>query len=198
MCLRTLGFEPGSSTKGRVAVQLESDRLTLREFSPDDIAGFEGYHADLRYLEFYGPQVTEPAFATTLVELFIRTAKAEPRLDYTLAIIERASTRLIGCCSLRTASQKAGYAELGIEVSPNSWGRGWAAEAAREMIRFGFEALRLGEIRGVSVTANRRVDRLVTKLGFVNLGEHEGASWMAARGWTHTTWALTKETWTAV
>ncbi len=176
-------------------MELEGDRVTLREFCSDDVADLERYHGDPRYLEFYAPEVSEPAFPKMLVELFIRTAQTKPRHDYTLAIVERDSSQLIGCCSLRTAGQKAGYAEFGMEVSPNFWGRGLAAEAAREMIRFGFEALSLDEIRGVSVTANRRVERLVTRLGFVNLGEHDGAPWMTARGWTHTVWALTKATW---
>jgi ribosomal-protein-alanine N-acetyltransferase len=176
-------------------VQLEGSRITLREFLPDDIAELERHHADPRYLEFYAPEVSEPTFARTLVELFIRTAKVEPRYDYTLAIVERLSSPLIGSCSLRTAGQKPGYAEFGMGVAPDFWGRGLAAEAAREMLRFGFEALRLDEIRGVSVTANRRVGPLVTKLGFVKIGEHAGAPWMTARGWTHTVWLLTKATW---
>ncbi len=177
-------------------MQLESGRVTLREFRFDDVAALEKYHVDTRYLDFYAPEASERTLAKTLVELFIRTANADPRYDYTLAIVERASSQLIGCCSLRTAGQKAGYAEFGLEVSPDFWGRGLAAEAAREMIRFGFDTLGVLEIRCESVTANRRVDRLVTKLGFVSLGEHAGAPWMVARGWTHTTWALTKSKWT--
>ena len=177
------------------SVQLESDRVTLREFSPGDVAALEQYHADLRYLEFYAPEVSERTFAKSLVELFIRTAEAEPRFDYTLAIVERASSRLIGCCSLRTANQKAGHAEFGMELSPDLWGRGLAAEAGREMLRFGFETLGLDEIRGVSVAANRRVDRLVNTLGFTKLEERAGAPWMVARGWSQTVWVLTKAAW---
>ena len=176
-------------------MHLEGGRVTLREFRSDDVAELERFHKDPRYLEFYAPEVSEPTFAKTLVGLFIRTAKEEPRYDYTLAIVERVSSQLIGCCSLRTAGQQAGYAEFGMEVSPDFWGRGLAAAAAREMIRFGFDALRLDEIRGVSVTANHRVEPLVTKLGFVKIAEHGGAPWMTARGWTHTVWALTKATW---
>jgi RimJ/RimL family protein N-acetyltransferase len=176
-------------------VQLESDRVILREFSLDDVAEWQGFFADPRYLEFYAPEVGDPKFAKDLVDLFVRTATAKPRRDYTLAVVERLSSRLIGCCSLRTAGQKAGCAEFGMGLSPEFWGRGFAAEAAREMLRFGFETLHLDEIRGQSVTANHRVANLVTKLGFVKLGEPDGAPWMVARGWTHTLWALTKSTW---
>jgi [ribosomal protein S5]-alanine N-acetyltransferase len=177
-------------------VRLDADRVTLREFCSDDIAELEAYHRDPRYFEFYEPEVSERTSAKTLLALFIRTAQAKPRYDYSLAIVEGVSSQLIGCCSLRTAGQASGGAEFGMEVRPDFWGRGLAAEAAREMIRFGFDALRLDEIRGISVTANHRVERLVTALGFVNLGEHEGAPWMAARGWTNTTWGLTKSKWT--
>lgn len=177
------------------AVQLESHRVVLRELSLDDVAEWQGFFADPRYLEFYAPEVGNPQFAKDLADLFVRTATANPRRDYTLAVVERLSSRLIGCCSLRTAGQKADCAEFGMGLSPDFWGRGLAAETAREMLRFGFETLHLGEISGQSVTANDRVANLVTKLGFVKLGEPAGALWMAARGWTHTLWALAKSTW---
>jgi RimJ/RimL family protein N-acetyltransferase len=176
-------------------VQLEADRVTLREFRLADVAECQKQHADPRFLEFYSEEVGDGAFVQTLVELFIRTAAAEPRFDYTLAVVERSTSRLIGSCSMRTAGQKKGRAEFGLGLWPDFWGRGLATEAARAMITFGFDELGLEEIRGVSVTPNHRVGRLVTKLGFVKVGERDGAPWMAARGWTHSVWALTQSAW---
>lgn len=173
-------------------MQLEFHRIVLRDFCAGDIADYQAYHADPRYLRYYAPEVSDPAHARKLVERFIESAHAQPRRDFTMAIVERTSSELIGCCSLRTAGQEDGYAEFGVELSPTFWGRGLAVEAARGLLEFGFSALKLSEIRGLSVTENRRVEHLVTKLGFKKVRECDGASWMSRLGWTHTEWSLTK------
>jgi len=183
------------TSPSKAAVQLEAHRVTLREFTLADIAVCQRQHADPRFLEFYSPEVGDPAFVKSLVELFIRTANTEPRFDYTLAVVERGTSQLIGSCSIRTAGQEQGHAEFGLGLWADVWGRGLATEAARAIIAFGFEKLGLEEIRGVSVSANDRVGRLVTKLKFVKTGERDGAAWMAARGWKHSVWTLTRSAW---
>jgi RimJ/RimL family protein N-acetyltransferase len=174
---------------------LERDRLLLRDFCAEDVAAYQRYHADPRYLQYYAPEVADPEHAKTLVETFVDSAQAKPRRDFTLAIVERSASQLIGCCSLRTAGQDKGHAEFGLELSPSFWSRGFAVEAAGALLEFGFHTLNLSEIRGQSVTENRRVEQLVLKLGFKKLRESEGAAWMAARGWTHSEWSLTRSAW---
>ena len=177
-------------------MQLEADRVLLRDFRGDDVTELQRYHADPDFLEFYAPDVATPEHAKLLVELFVRTARAQPRLDFSLAVVDRGSAQLIGCCSLRTAGQDPGKAQFGLELAPKFWGRGLAAESARELLAFGFETLQLDEIRAESVTANERVQKLVAKLGFSKIGERTGAAWMAERGWTHSVWSLTKAAFT--
>jgi RimJ/RimL family protein N-acetyltransferase len=176
-------------------MQLEGDRIFLRDFRPDDVAEYQAYHADPLYLRYYAPEVADPAHARMLVDKFVDAAAARPRRDFTLAIVERATSLLIGCCSLRTSGQAPGSAELGLELAPKSWGRGLATEAATLMIDFGFGDLGLAELRGQSVTQNDRVARLVAKLGFRRLPQAQGPEWMTARGWTTTVWTLSRSGW---
>jgi ribosomal-protein-alanine N-acetyltransferase len=178
-------------------MQLECDRVLLRDFRADDLTAYQRLHADTRYLQYYAPDVADPESQRRLVGRFVETALANPRRDFTLAIIERAGSQLIGVGSLRTDGQADGQGEFGFGLSADFWGRGLAAEAARALLQFGFHALKLTEIRGRSVTQNLRVTRLVSALGFKRLRECEGAEWMRSRGWTHTEWSLTKPTWTA-
>ena len=86
-------------------MQLEADRVLLRDFRGDDVTELQRYHADPDFLEFYAPDVATPEHAKQLVELFVRTARAQPRLDFSLAVVDRGSAQLIGCCSLRTATR---------------------------------------------------------------------------------------------
>lgn len=178
-------------------MRLECERVSLRDFRAEDVAAFQRLHADPRYMQYYGPEVADLEHQSKLVERFVETARAQPRRDFTLAIVDRATSQLIGCGSLRTAGQDDGHAEFGFGLSANYWGRGLATEAAAALLAFGFDALKLEEIRGQSVTQNVRVARLVSRLGFGKRREYEGAAWMSARAWTHTEWSLTKTAWAA-
>ena len=55
--------------------------------------------------------------------------------------------------------------EIGWRFRRDAWGRGYATEAARELLRYGFETLELGEIVAVLKPDNERSVRVVEKLG---------------------------------
>ena len=56
--------------------------------------------------------------------------------------------------------------ELGYALSPQFWGRGLMSEAARELIRFGFEDLGLRTIWCNHYDGNERSRRVIEKCGF--------------------------------
>lgn len=176
-------------------MELLGDRIALREHVIDDWSTLAEYQADRRYLEFYPPEVDVPERTKALVDRFVAWATEQPRANYQFGIVDRATGRLIGSCGLRTAGMAAGCAEFGLELSPDWWGRGLAAESARAVLRFGFETLALEQVRGVSVTQNVRIVRLVRRLGFVEGATRADDEWMRARGWTLTEWVLTKDVW---
>jgi ribosomal-protein-alanine N-acetyltransferase len=176
-------------------MELTGDRITLREHVGEDWAPLAAYQGDARYLQFNPADGSVPAQARRLVELFVTWAGQQPRENYQLGIVHRVTERLIGSAGLRTAGMAPGCAEFGLELSPDWWGRGLAAESSRLLLGFGFETLALEQIRGVSVTANAQVARLVRRLGFVEGATLAGNAWMRARAWTFTEWVLTKDAW---
>ncbi len=178
-------------------MEIVTERLRLREFTGGDLPVLVGYHADSRYGEFAGPDDPQ-ADARELFRMFIRWADERPRRNYQLAVAERGqSGELLGCCGVRTGGFDAGRAEFGIELAPDWWRHGYATEAARAILEFGFHELGLQAIGAVSVTENAPVTRLAQRLGFRVVGRRPGPAWMEARGWSHTEWALTRELWEA-
>jgi RimJ/RimL family protein N-acetyltransferase len=57
--------------------------------------------------------------------------------------------------------------EIGWRLAAEFWNRGYATEAAREAMRFGFEELRLTEIVSLTVPANLPSRRVMEKIGMV-------------------------------
>jgi RimJ/RimL family protein N-acetyltransferase len=177
-------------------VEIMTDRLLLREFTQDDARAFLAYQADPRYAEFYGPEESAPDHARELLHLFSTWASERPRRNYQLAVAELRNPRqLLGCCGLRLKGLGAGTAEFGLELAAESWGHGYATEAARALLGFGFRELRLDEVRSESVSANARVVALAQRIGLVEIGTRPGPAWMSARGWHHTEWQLTRGRW---
>lgn len=55
---------------------------------------------------------------------------------------------------------------LGYSISENYWGQGYMTEAAKEIIRYGFEELHLDLISAYCYSHNKRSKRVVEKCGF--------------------------------
>ena len=179
-------------------MEITTARLLLREYVDDDWPAFLAYQADPRAQEFFGPGEGDPDRLRALVPVFARWAAEVPRRNWQLALTRReVPTEVIGSAGLRQAGEPAGVAQLGLEVAPTYWGQGYATEAARALLTVGFASLDLEAVRGVTVSANERVARLVRRLGFQRVGDADGPSWLAARGWRETTWELTRARWLA-
>jgi len=81
-----------------------------------------------------------------------------------LAVIERKEKRLVGCCGLRKldGSQEL---ELGFLFEERSWGKGFATEAAKEVMRYAFSEMKLGKLVALIHPLNLAARRVLEKLG---------------------------------
>ena len=61
----------------------------------------------------------------------------------------------------------AGMVEVGWRLASDSWGNGYATEAALEALRFGFEEVGLAEIVSFTVPQNVRSRRVMERIGLV-------------------------------
>ena len=63
--------------------------------------------------------------------------------------------------------------EVGWRLARDHWGRGYATEAARVALAFGFDVSGLDEIVAFTVPANRRSVAVMERLGMSYVGEFE-------------------------
>ena len=78
-----------------------------------------------------------------------------------------------------TIDETHAHAELGYWLAADYWGRGYATEAAREMLRYGFEDLRLNRIFASYFRHNQASGHILTKIGM----RHEGCRRQHYRKW---------------
>ena len=153
---------------------LETPRLRLRPYSAADIA---------ELLPLVG---TREVAATTLriahpyteqdARAFLSLAQEPDKMW--LAITLRTDGRQIGGIGLRLEPQHH-HGELGYWLGVPYWGQGYATEAAREMLRYGFEDLSLHRIFATHFKHNPASGRILKKLGM----RHEGCQREHLRKW---------------
>ncbi len=174
---------------------IETPRLTLREFVVGDWPAVLAYQSDPRYLRLYAWTARTEADVRAFVAGFVASQAVEPRLKYQLAITLRDGAELIGNCGIRLAEPGARIGDLGYEVSPDHWGRGYATEAAQAMIDFGFGDLGLHRVWGECVPENAASRRVMEKLGMRLEGRLRQTQRYKGRWWDSLVYGMLQEEW---
>jgi RimJ/RimL family protein N-acetyltransferase len=176
-------------------MQLQGQRILLREFRNDDVDALEAIHSDPRVLRYYAPEVATRAHAQMLVAQFIEWANESPRRNFQLAVVTADAGALLGSCGVRSKNCAPGKAEFGIGLGSSSWGKGIAQEAARLILDYAFIELGFDEIYGVGVAENEAVAKFARRLGMASCPARERPAWMRERNWNAMEWVLTRAAW---
>lgn len=76
----------------------------------------------------------------------------------------------IGTITLSFSATDANAAALGFVLARAYWGLGLGSEAAREILRYGFEILALEQVEAEAAARNSASLRILVKLGFRHIG----------------------------
>jgi [ribosomal protein S5]-alanine N-acetyltransferase len=146
---------------------LDTERLVLRELTDDDAPAIAGGAGDPRVARFL-VQVPSP-YPVVLARRWI-AARVEwwpQQRGVTFAIARRDTpAQLIGTTSLRRSASSR-RAELGYWLTWQTWGNGYATEACRAVVDFGFARLNLARIHAQVIAGNTASCRVLDKLGMV-------------------------------
>jgi len=179
-----------------LALPIVTQRLVLRDFEIGDLEAVLAYLSDPQVTElmFFGPRDAE-ATRKYLDEMHA-SRQARPRRIWELAVVERASGGVIGSCDLTLADERVG--DLGYIFARSAWGRGFATETARAMVRAGFEQLRLDRIFAMCERDHRASRRVLDKAGLRSRGVIEGVRQAKGRSWDMWLYDLQRPEWEAM
>ena len=96
----------------------------------------------------------------------------------TFAMVLRDEDSLVGAIGLRV-DRDSDKADLGYWVGKPFWNRGYATEAARALLNFGFDELRLNRIRAAHLARNPASGRVMEKVGML----YEGRARQDTKEW---------------
>lgn len=159
---------------GKMTTILETPRLILREWLPDDWVRFKPIATNPQVIRYVG---TGQAPDDEQIRAYIEAARNLYRAEgFCLwPLIHRDDQALIGFCGLDRL-WGGDEIEIGYWLSPDYWGRGLATEAAQAVMQYGQETLGLRQIVAVAQPANRASIRVLEKLGMTYIKDvcHEG------------------------
>lgn len=164
------------------SVALTGRVITLRELRPDDAADAFAIVGDDRVTRSLSFDSRDQAQTTAMIDGAVRRARDEPRTEYYLAVAlpDDADQRMIGFARLGLTGHQA--AKLGYAIHADHWGHGYAADAARTIISFGFHTLGLHRITAAIGPDNAASIAVVKRLGMTYEGRlrdhvHTNGAW---------------------
>jgi RimJ/RimL family protein N-acetyltransferase len=152
---------------------LTTPRLVLRPFTARDapdvqrLAGDRSVAATTVNIPHPYPDGAAEVFIASQEDAFAAGTGA------TFAVTDKATGDLLGGVGI-TITARFRHAELGYWIAADRWGRGYATEAAAELLRYAFEDLGLHRVYARYFPRNPQSGRVMRKLGMTPEGRLRG------------------------
>ncbi|MDI4659112.1 GNAT family N-acetyltransferase [Xanthobacter autotrophicus] len=150
-----------------MAPVLRTERLVLRPWRPGDRDGLWRMQSNPATMEFL-MRVPDRAASDAVAD---RADAHFARHGFGLWVVEAPGMTdfagYTGLVHVPYAEHFTPAVEIGWRFDPAFWGHGYATEAARAALAFGFGTLGLAEIVAITVPVNRRSRAVMERLGMV-------------------------------
>ena len=148
---------------------LETERLMLREITSEDAAGIFACFSNENVTRYYGEETLQKIEqAEKFVDFFSKSYEAKRGIRWGIEI--KGIKGIIGTIGFNAWSPKHKRAEIGYEIHPDHWRKGYVSEALSKALVYGFEEMYLSRIGAVVYLENEASNNLLTKMGFKKEG----------------------------
>lgn len=145
--------------------EIRTERLLMRAFRDEDREPFAALNADPVVMEHF-QQPLDRAASDAFVDRIVACWADRGWGLWAIEVLD--DTPFIGYVGLWPASYvNEGTVEVGWRLAAGAWGHGYAPEAARAAMAFGFDQVGLAEIVSFTVPQNRSSWRVMEKIGLL-------------------------------
>lgn len=148
---------------------IKTDKLLLRQVNKSDVNEVFFLRSDQRVLKFLD---RVPAKSTDEALIFIEEINDLEKNNeaVTWAITLKEDTKLIGTISFWNIQKEHYRAEIGYVLHPDFYGKGIMQEAMTEVIKFGFQVMKLHSIEANTNPDNKASIKLLERNKFIREG----------------------------
>lgn len=178
-------------------MQLTTVRLLLRDFVESDWEAVLAYQQDPLYLRYYEWTSRTREEVRAFMKRFLDQQIQVPRIKFQFAVTLKSSGQLIGNCGIRRDSPEAREADMGYELDPKHWRKGYATEAAGAVLDFGFSSMDLQRVTAWCIADNVASARVLEKIGMKLEKRMRHHQYFKGRWWDTLWYAISDEDWQA-
>lgn len=145
---------------------LETERLILRELKEEDALHFYELNNDPTVIQFTGDSPFKD------IDSAKKILKNYSRNNYEKygygrwAVLSKTNNEWLGWCGLKYTPEKE-ETDIGYRFYKKHWGNGYATEAAKACLDYGFKKLHLSKIVGRSMKENIASIVVLKKIGMI-------------------------------
>lgn len=155
--------------RGDRATVITTDRLVIRPWRLDEADRFFDIYRRPEVVRWLGAEpMQDRREAIAMIERGLTRLRADPRFG-SWTVVDRSNDVPVGGVILKRLPDGEGEVEIGWQLHPDSWGKGFASEAAGGVIERGF-ADGLPEVWAVMYPDNRRSAAVCRRIGMQLLG----------------------------
>ena len=149
-------------------ILLETDRLRLRHFVPDDLERLVELDSDPEVTRYtsYGEPTPRERYERDILPRWFAFYEPTPLLGYWAAEAS-GSGEFLGWFHLRPDRYDAGEQELGYRLKRAAWGRGYATEGGRALLAHGFGPVGARKVSARALARNAVSLQVMRKCGLV-------------------------------
>ncbi len=152
---------------------IKTPRLGLRPWTLDDLDVMSQINADERVMEYF-PSTQ----STDVTRKFIEIQQlSQEELGYCFFAVQAINSQdFIGFIGIKQFNFKVDFApgvEIGWRLGFDHWGKGYATEGAKAVLKFAFEEKNIPEIWSFTTLTNQRSEGVMRKIGMTKTGTFE-------------------------
>ncbi|MBU3144515.1 GNAT family N-acetyltransferase [Clostridium sp. CF012] len=149
--------------------ELESERLIYREVTSADVEDIFKIYSDpeVAKYDWYKPIATKDD-AITIINRYRR--EFQDKEEITWGVAKKSDNKIIGYCCLGTFDDDSIRSEIGYGFNRDEWNKGYATEAIKVIVKFGFESMSFNRIEAEVTLGNDASVKALKKANFLQEG----------------------------
>ena len=161
-------------------LRLEGNKIVLRDFLPNDRDPFLALSSDSAMFTYMKFRIDRDVAESVLLPRLLDESRLDPRPNYNLVVEDGAG--FCGWAGIDRIIEETASAQFGWYLRSDCWGRGYATEATRLLLGFGFSVVNRTTMWATADPENLASIRVLEKTGLVNRGLTDPArTWRGER-----------------
>jgi ribosomal-protein-alanine N-acetyltransferase len=149
--------------------ELESERVIYREVTPEDVEDIFKIYSDpeVAKYDWYKPIATKDD-AFSIINRYGKEFQNKEELTWGVA--RKYDNKIIGYCCLGSFNDESRRSEIGYGFNRDEWNKGYATEAIKVLVKFGFDIMNFNRIEATVTLGNDASVKALKKANFLQEG----------------------------